>query len=292
MNKLFFLNKEEISTDLHTHSRASDGILSPAELVDHASDAGIKTFALTDHDTVEGLREAAERSSLRKINFIPGIEFSIKSTLGSLHLLGYNIDYTNEELRERLASVLKIRGERIFRMVEDLVSNGISINIDDVLAEAAGGSAGRPHVARVLIKNGFAADMDGVFRKFLVRGKPGYVPKEKIELNDAISLIKKSGGVPVLAHPGSLRFKKFTEFENILEGFVDAGVAGIEAYTYMHSSSDIRKYLSIAKKYRLMVTGGSDFHGDKNERIGFYAKKKAIPASCSYMLLKNGSDNN
>jgi predicted metal-dependent phosphoesterase TrpH len=145
------------------------------------------------------------------------------------------------------------------------------------LHESTGGAIGRPHVARALVKHGYANSINEIFKRYLVKGKPGYVKKERIKLEDAVSLIKGAGGIAIVAHPVSLNCKDIMDFENTVKGFIDKGVEGIEVYSSMHKPSDINDFLNIADKYNLIVSGGSDFHGDKDEKIGYYLPTKPIP---------------
>jgi predicted metal-dependent phosphoesterase TrpH len=263
--------------DLHCHTTASDGIKTPTELIDYAISEDIKILAITDHDTISGLKEAIDHALKKNFTLIPGIEFSIDYKGGSFHLVGLyvNPDYT--PLLEKTTYLHKVRDNRVFRIIDDLKIHGIDIPVEDVLHESTGGAIGRPHVARVLVKYGYANNINEVFKKYLVKGKPGYVKKERIKLEEAVSLIKGAGGISIIAHPVSLNCKKISDFENTMKGFIDKGVVGIEVYSSMHTSVNINDFLNIATKYNLVVSGGSDFHGDKDEKIGYYLPTKPIP---------------
>jgi predicted metal-dependent phosphoesterase TrpH len=263
--------------DLHTHTTASDGIYTPSELIDIALKEDLVALAVTDHDTIDGLAEAVEYSAGKDLELVPGIEFSIDYTGGSFHLLGLNIDYTDIDLSAECQRLTAIREGRAERIVHDLNAKGYTISFREVEAISPGGAIGRPHIARVLIKNGYAGDMNEVFSNFMVRGKPGYVPKEKITLEKAVHLIVDSGGIPVIAHPVSLNFDGHGDFERTLREFIDKGVAGIEVYSTMHTPEEVEMFLHFAQKYNLVVTGGSDFHGDKREEIGHYSDDRLIP---------------
>ncbi|MCL1833365.1 MAG: PHP domain-containing protein [Leptospirales bacterium] len=263
--------------DLHCHTTASDGIKTPAELIDYAISKNVNILAITDHDTIYGLKEGVDYALKKKFNLIPGIEFSIDYKGGSFHLVGLYIDYNYTPLIEKTIHLHEVRDNRVFRIINDLKIHGIDIPIEDVLQESTGGAIGRPHVARALVKHGYANNINEIFKKFLVKGKPGYVKKERIKLEDAVSLIKGAGGVAIIAHPVSLNCKSISDFENTIKGFMDKGVEGIEVYSSMHKHSDINDFLNIADKYNLVVSGGSDFHGDKDEKIGYYLPTKPIP---------------
>lgn len=263
--------------DLHCHTTASDGIKTPTELIDFALSRDVRVLAVTDHDTISGLEEAVNYASNKEFTLIPGIEFSIDYQGGSFHLVGLYIDHNYAPIIEKTLHLQDVRDKRIYRIIDDLEKHGIEVPVEDVLSESAGGAIGRPHVARVLVKHGYANNINEVFKKYLVKGKPGYVKKERIKLEEAISLIKGAGGLSVIAHPVSLNYRDMTEFENILKGFIDSGVDGIEAYSSMHKNSEITAFLELAEKYNLLVSGGSDYHGDKDEKIGYYLPSKPIP---------------
>ncbi len=266
--------------DLHVHTTASDGIHTPRAIIDRALSEGISALAITDHDTVGGLPDAAEYAASLDFDLIPGIEFSIDysgAPGASFHLLGLNIDFRDEELITVTGALTARRSQRISRIVEDLARHGIVIPEDEIIAEAAGESMGRPHVARVLIRYGHCGNMEDAFRKFMVPGKPGYVKKEKIALDEALRLIRKTGGVAIIAHPISLNFGTFKKFIPILEGLVERGVEGLESYASMHDASQVSGFLELAARFGLLVSGGSDFHGDKHEKLGFYGPISPIP---------------
>ena len=271
--------------DLHCHTTASDGIKTPTELINYAVSRGIEVIAVTDHDTVAGVCEALDYSAAIDFRVIPGIEFSIDYQGGSFHLLGLNIDHKYQPMLEKLSHLQNVRDTRIYRIIEDLASNGIDIPVSEVMEESQGGTMGRPHVARVLVKHGYAPAINDVFKRFLVKGKPGYIKKEKITLAEALDFIDGAGGQSVIAHPVSLGYKNYEEFESILKVFVEQGVSGIEAFSSMHTNNDVREIIRLAEKYGLHLSGGSDYHGDKNEKIGYYMPDRPIPYDlCSYYI--------
>jgi predicted metal-dependent phosphoesterase TrpH len=262
--------------DLHTHTTASDGRLSPAGLVDHACQCGVVLMAVTDHDTVDGVAAALQAARGRDIRVVPGIEFSIDYSPGTLHLLGLGIDHTMDELVAVARDLAAKRDSRALRMVEDLRGHGIDITIDEVMREARGGVTGKPHVARVLVARGYAADYSDVFTRYLEKGLPGYAPKEKISLEGAMKLIAASGGAAVLAHPASLYLDGPEAYDRCIAAMKDLGLAGIEGYADMHSPDDVSLFEALAARHGLLVTGGSDYHGDRDERMGHY-NGKPIP---------------
>jgi 3',5'-nucleoside bisphosphate phosphatase len=263
--------------DFHTHTTASDGIFSPRQLIDLAVRNGIVAMAITDHDTVDGLPEAMEYAASIGFRIFPGVEFSIEYATGSFHLLGLNLDYRHERLRSTVKRLAEFRSTRAFRIIDDLKSHGIDISQDEVMAEAGNGAIGRPHIARVMVNHGLGPNIKDIFKNYLVPGKPGYVKKVRIEFNDAVALIKESGGIPVIAHPVSLECRNMDEFEGLLKGFIKAGVEGMEAYAPMHTPEMAGQYRALAVKYNLVITGGSDFHGDKDETIGNFQKESPVP---------------
>jgi 3',5'-nucleoside bisphosphate phosphatase len=263
--------------DLHTHTTASDGIYSPRELIDIAVRNGLVAMAITDHDTVDGLPEALDYAASIGFRLYPGVEFSIEYDIGSFHLIGLNLDYHHERLRSTVSRLAEYRGTRAYRIIDDLKTHGIDIPLDEVMAESGGGAIGRPHIARVMVDHGYAPNIREIFKNYLVKGKPGYVKKVRIEFNEAVALIKESGGIPVIAHPVSLECKDMAEFEGLLKGFVEAGVEGMEVYAGMHTPEMAEQYRILAVKYDLLMTGGSDFHGDKDETIGNFHKDSPIP---------------
>lgn len=263
--------------DLHTHTTASDGILTPSALIDYALARGIAALAITDHDTTGGLDEAVRYALGKNIDVIPGIEFSVEYPRGSFHLVGLYIDFHNTLLDETLKKLKHLRDTRASRIIDDLRAANITIALDDVIEEAGGAPLGKPHFARVMVQRGYGKSVEEIFKKYLVDGKPGDIKKEKITPADAIALIKGSGGVPVLAHPASLEFSSFAVFEDELQAFIEMGLEGIEAYAAMHSPDEADEFARIARKYDLLISGGSDFHGDKNEILGAWHDGMSIP---------------
>jgi len=264
--------------DLHCHTTASDGLLTPTELIDLAFKNELSYCAITDHDTVDGLEEAILKSEeIDGFTFIPGIEFSVKYPNGTFHLVGLDIDHTNEQMIETIIDLKEKRETRVIRIVKDLEKHDINISLDEVYEESNGAALGRPHVARVLLKKGYGNTFSDIFENFMIKGKPGFIKKEKISLEKAIELIILSRGIPIIAHPISLNFQKWPDFENILKECIKLGIQGIEVYAHMHTQEEVDMFKIIANKYNLLISGGSDFHGDKNEVIGYYGDDKIIP---------------
>jgi len=283
--RLFSQKEQPSMIDLHCHTTASDGLLTPSALIRKASREGISVIAIADHDTVDGLDEAVQAAQREGVAVIPAVELSVTFPGGDFHLLGYGLHYQNQDLKGRLARLKSVREERALRMVEQLSRAGIPLAPEDVRKESKGASPGKPHVARVLIKKGYAADVDSAFETYLNPGKPGYVPKEKLTFESAFELIRNAGGLPVLAHPKSLNLEGPEAYERIIQQGVSYGMAGIEVYAPLHDPQYVILFRELAERFHLIATGGSDFHGDKGTDLGYYGCGRPIPESCSLPLL-------
>jgi predicted metal-dependent phosphoesterase TrpH len=241
--------------DLHFHSRFSDGTYSPEETVAIARRLGFSALALTDHDTVEGCRPAALACAAAAIEFIPGVELTAEHEGNEIHILGYCFDAQNPRLLAELAEFQAVRQNRIREIVARLNQLKVPLRAEAVFALANCRAPGRPHVARALIQAGLVGDFDEAFDRFLKKNRPAWVPKFKMSATDAIQLVHHAGGLAVLAHPGLNRAD-----EVILE-IVAAGLDGIECFHTKHSTAMTERYLEMADRYGLLVTGGSDCHG-------------------------------
>lgn len=258
--------------DLHIHTTASDGRLSPLEVFRQAEDAGLNYIALTDHDTVEAhleLRRAGyTNNAMSKMSVIPGIEFSTDLPWHEVHILGYFIDIDNCRLKDQLEVILQGRLLRSKTMVEKLNKLGYSIDYKRVLEFAGQAMAiGRPHVAKVLVENGYFKTVSEAFDSILAKNGPAYVPHYKLTPEQAIKLIKQAGGIAVLAHPGLIGD------DNIVLNLIKVGIHGLEVFHPEHDQAMTSRYLAIASKYNLKITGGSDFHaipGRYPERLGVF----------------------
>jgi hypothetical protein len=250
------------SADLHLHTIFSDGTFSPEELVLQAQKNGLACIALTDHDTVEGCAHAAAACAAVKMEFIPGTELTAELADTELHVLGYFLDTQNEQLLTEIAKFQIVRQNRIHEMVACINELNVPLKVDDVFALANCKSPGRPHVARAMIKAGLVRNLDEAFERFLKKGRPAWVPKAKMSALEGIELIHQAGGLAVMAHPGLNRT------DEIIPALVDAGMDGIECFHTKHSTATSERYLQIAEKYNLLVTGGSDCHGfSKNKPL-------------------------
>src|SRR6202453_3873649 len=241
--------------DLHLHTNFSDGTFTPEELVLQAQKAGLACIAVTDHDSVEACARAATACAAVKIEFIAGTELTAEHDDTELHLLGYFLDIHNEKLLTEIARFQAVRQSRIHEMVARINELGTPLKAESVFALANCKSPGRPHVARAMVKEGFVRSLDEAFERFLKKGRPAWVPKSKISALEAIQLVHQAGGLAVMAHPGLNRT------DNIIPGLVAEGLDGIECFHTKHSTAMSERYLEIADKYHLLVTGGSDCHG-------------------------------
>jgi predicted metal-dependent phosphoesterase TrpH len=266
--------------DLHSHSTASDGTFAPADVVRLAKDAGLVGLALTDHDTIAGLAEAAAEADRLGLRFLPGIEISAVSpvTDGTLHILGYGIDPRNAVLQQMTRDLLDARDNRNPRIIARLRELGIDITWDEALAQAQGGVLGRPHIAALLVKKGVVKTIKQAFDEYLGQGGRAYFDKERLAPGDALARIRQAGGLSVLAHPVQLRTTNDAQLERVLKDLVDLGLAGIEVLHSDHGPDEVAKYERLADRYNLLKTGGSDFHGTNKKDINLgTANGRRIP---------------
>lgn len=267
--------------DLHTHTTASDGSLTPSQLVRYAKEKGLKAIAITDHDTIEGNEEAIEEGKREGIFVIPGVEISVDYSPGSMHLLGYFIAIEDTALKEKLTLLQDSRADRNPKIIEKLNELGLVITYDEVIQESGGGQVGRPHIAQVLMKKGYTKSIQEAFNKYLGKGAPAYRDKFRLGTEEAIIMITNAGGIPVLAHPFTLFCNNSDEFEVLLKKLVNQGLQGLEVYYSEHNQRQTSQYLKLAKRYNLVITGGSDFHGKNMEGIdlGIGRKNLKLPYS-------------
>lgn len=250
--------------DLHVHSTASDGSYTPSELVRYAIKKGLIAFALTDHDTTAGIDEALNEAELindfSPIKVIPGIELSAEYKGKDIHILGLNIDYRNKEFQERIEYFRNIRAERNVKMIELLNKQGFKITEKQLKERFKDAVITRAHFAIMLVECGYVKDKDIAFKKYLNPGCPCYVPRTRINVIDAISLIHLANGKAVLAHPLLYHFSE-TELDSLVALLKENGLQGIEAIYSSNKWNDESRMKQLAKKYDLFITGGSDFHG-------------------------------
>lgn len=253
--------------DLHTHSSISDGTLSPKELVMMASELNLKAFALTDHDSIAGCKTAKKYAEENNVEFISGVELSASyKDDDEIHIVGLFIDEESKELNYGLDNARKRREDRNLLLIDKINSLGIDLNYKDLLEISPDGILSRAHFAKVLVNFGVTATVNESFEKYLGKGGLAYVPKEMIDYRDAISLIKSSGGVAVLAHPLLYKLEE-DRLEKMLLSLKIAGLSGVECMYSTHSEEDTEYLLSLSNKYNLLPSGGSDFHGDNKPDI-------------------------
>ncbi|AZN42086.1 PHP domain-containing protein [Paenibacillus albus] len=252
--------------DLHSHTTASDGTMRPAEVVALAKERGLSAVAITDHDTVDGIKEALEAGERLAITVVPGVEISTIAEGRDIHMLGYYIDWENEDWRAKLGTLVSVRDRRNDMIVEKLCELGCVITMEEVIAEARAkgkdsGSIGRPHIAAVLVNKGYVSSMQEAFDRYLGSDGAAYRNPPRLHPFEAIAWIKEAGGTCIIAHPG------LYGNDVLVEQIIEAGADGIEVYHSDHSEADEARYLALAQRYGLIVTGGSDYHGERNGHV-------------------------
>jgi hypothetical protein len=240
--------------DLHAHSTASDGARPPSFLVQEAKRLKLVAVALTDHDTIDGLGEATRVGAELGLRVVPGVELSAVEGDSETHILGLHLSDT-QDLAARLVELRAMRQQRAERIVARLNGLGVHITIEDVLAHAAGGSVGRPHIARALVGDGWAVDFRDAFDRYLGNGRAAFVPKEALAVSDAIAMIHRAGGLAILAHPGGGGTREH------VESLAALGLDGLEIRHPGNSSEDMSRLSALADHFGLVPSGGSDWHG-------------------------------
>lgn len=251
--------------DLHVHTTYSDGLLKPQEVVDLAIKRNLQGISITDHDTVLGIEEAIDYSKKYKgFKIIPGIELGSIFNNEEVHILGYNFDYKNEKIISTTQKLVNSRLDRGIRIIEKLNSLGIHISLEDVMKHVSKNLLGRPHIARAMIDYKYVNNIGEAFDQYLNIGKPAYVERYHLSIEETIILIENLGGISVLAHPGLLKDK------SIIDYCISKGISGIECIHSKHSLKEFLFYKEIANREDLIITGGSDFHGDQMILGDFY----------------------
>jgi predicted metal-dependent phosphoesterase TrpH len=271
--------------DLHTHSTASDGSLRPAELIRAAKERGLSAIALTDHDTINGLEEAGDEADRLGIRFIPGIEFEITweegtstvSPPGEFHLLGLGITKPSPAFVETITALNQFRETRNREILDRLRELGLHADYDELRTLAGEGSIGRPHIAALLVKHGMVKDREQAFARYLGKGRPFYVPNEGLQFQKALTLIKESGGIAVLAHPMSL-YVAWGRLPELIQELAVLRLDGLEAWHPMAKQRSCKRLEELAKSLHLCVTEGSDFHGEArpDRKLGLSGKDRKI----------------
>jgi predicted metal-dependent phosphoesterase TrpH len=250
-----------MSVDLHTHSNRSDGSDEPAELVRKAVARKLTALALTDHDTLEGIEEAQEAANELPIELIPGVEISCEWAPGAMHLVVLFLQPESGPLQDRLSDLQASRSHRNYRITDRLRQLGIDITMEEVIEESRVGVVGRPHFAAVLVRKGIVADIPTAFTDYLGNQAPAYVPRLRLEPEEAISLARASGGVPILSHPHTLGHTSADEFAGTYRRLSAAGLIGIDAYYGDYTPDQREDLAAICRSFGLIPSGGSDYHG-------------------------------
>jgi 3',5'-nucleoside bisphosphate phosphatase len=264
--------REQRKIDLHVHSTASDGTLTPAQIIDLAQAQHLSAIAITDHDTIDGAREALQIGLPPRLHFLTGIELSAAPPAflhrsGSFHILGYGLRLDDDELNHTLLDLQRARENRNPAIIERLGRLGFHMTLVEVAEMVGAGQIGRPHIARVMLKKGYAHSIDEVFDRYLGNGKPAYVDKYRISCRRALGIIRGAGGIPVLAHPYLLGIKQASELENLIVSLKKSGLAGIEVFYPEHPPQATAFYKELAERHGLLITGGTDFHGSLKPEI-------------------------
>ncbi|MDH4037136.1 MAG: PHP domain-containing protein [Candidatus Krumholzibacteria bacterium] len=250
------MTTSEARIDLHTHSNNSDGVHAPSALIDLAKWKGISAISLCDHDSLEGYPELEAAARREGIEVLTGVELSCEHIGHDLHVLGYGVDRTSPPLQALLHDFRAARQRRGEQIVEKLAGQGIRIDIEKVMAKAAGGALGRPHIAAALVEAGLVPDFPQAFARYIGEGCPAYVEKYKMLPDEAVAAIHAAGGLAFVAHPGY-----YLEDEDAFRTMLQRGFDGVEVYHPYHQPAVIKRLLGIASDYNLLISGGSDFHG-------------------------------
>lgn len=241
--------------DLHVHTTASDGVLTPTQAVEEAARAGLIAVALADHDTVDGVPEAVAAGKVGGVEVVPALELSSDIGPVEVHILGYFVDWRSDKLRDHLKRLRKGRLERAKKIVEKLRALGVEVTLERVLEIAGSGSVGRPHIAQALCESGTVDSINSAFGRYLIKGAPAFVERPRLTPYDSIAMVIDAGGVPGLAHPNKMGR------DNMILGLVKIGLQAIEVYHTDQAPDVARHYQALARKFGLIATGGSDAHG-------------------------------
>ena len=247
--------------DLHMHSNASDGSFTPEEVARMAAGNGVQVFSLTDHDTLDGLPAAAACASRDGIRLIAGVELSVSEEGMDVHLLAYGFDEADPALDAAVRRYREGRRERARKILSRLKGLGIRISLEEVEGIASGGALGRPHVAEALLRGGFVESFNEAFQRYLGHHAPAYVPKPRVTLEEASTIVREAGGVTILAHPGTLNR------DHLIPAWARRGLDGIEVWHSKHDAAAVDRYRGYAHLHGLLMTGGSDYHGERTPGV-------------------------
>lgn len=254
-------NKNEKYIDLHIHTTVSDGSFTPYEVVKQAAIQKLAAIAITDHDTTDGIPEALQAAAKYNVEFIPGVELSaFNSKLGSIHILGLFIDPHEIKMLNKLKEIRTKRINRALKIITKLNEIGFDITIDEIKDLTEYKTIGRPHIAHTMLKKGYIKSIKEAFDRYIGKGKPAYVERDRLSDRDAFQLIKSAGGTTILAHPGLIKVSSLELVEEIKD-LKKTGLQAIEAYHPMHTMEQTEFFIKLSKELNLAISGGSDFHG-------------------------------
>lgn len=284
---------KQAGIDLHIHSTASDGTLSPVEILRLAEKLELGAISITDHDTLKGSKDLLEAAGSSHVRVLTGIEIStippaLYAVAGSFHILGYGIRLNDPVLNQTLETLQHARENRNPLIISRLNAMGLDITLEEVILASGEAQIGRPHIAQLMIKKGFVQSFDEAFDAYLGFNKPAYVDKYRLDCQKAIEMIIEAGGTPVLAHPFLLRIPDNSRLESLVATLKEMGLQGIEVYYPEHSSEDVDFYSRLALSHDLAITGGTDFHGaiKPDIQLGYGKGDFFVPYSVYDLLLK------
>lgn len=276
--------EKKLNVDLHMHTTASDGGLTPADLILRACEKSLNVIAITDHDTTDGVKPA-QRTAGNALLVIPGIELSAEDAGRDVHTLGYFIDIENPHFQSELTHFREVRYKRAQKIVDKLNELGLPLDWARIVELADGGSIGRPHIARAMIEAGYVASVQEAFDRYIDNGGPAYVSRKRLSPEQAITMIHSAGGAAVLAHPGLVE-----NYPAMIERLVPAGLDGIEVY-HPDNPEQVQKHLlALADRYNLLITGGTDFHGLDTKDVTFADLGSIQPPPESVDALRERAD--
>ena len=263
---------DDLGIDLHIHSTASDGSLTPASILDHAQKLNLAAISITDHDSIDGSKEVLRIGIPPSLQFLTGVEISAAHPpffpgSGSFHILGYGIRLDDPPLNQTLKKLQDARKNRNPKIIQRLNELGFAVSIEEVQQIGGKGQIGRPHIAYALMQKGYVASIGEAFTKLLGTAKPAYVDKERIGCEDAIRMIRGAGGITALAHPGLLAVADEHQLEALVQNLVDIGMRAIEVYYPQHTIDQTKQLVQLSKRFELLMTGGTDFHGTLTPEI-------------------------
>lgn len=274
--------------DLHTHSNISDGILNPIGLISYASRQNLSAIALTDHDSTDGIEDAAKQAEIEGIDFIPGVELTISWPTGEFHLLGLGIKKVSPRLAEIIENLQRDRIGRNKQMIGKMQQDGLDVSYEELVSSVDAKCIGRPHVAEYLMNKKLVSSRQDAFNKYIAKGRPYYVEKTGCNVDEAITAIVESGAVPVLAHPLSL-YVSWGKMESTLADLKERGIAGIEAFHPSAKLNDCLRLEELGKKLGFCITAGSDYHGEtvrSDRHLGYTVNNRQIEDKFYYEELK------